>query len=208
MGTTLYSWLMGRATGDAFDAHCLACVIAARAREPAGETEGSLAWRLGLDETELRALLTSYFGGVLPEALAPPGEPPTQPPAPEEADLRHLLLEHRACGTQEETWFAALVAHAALRPDHLWQDMGLDRREEMSRLLRRHFPALALRNVKDMKWKKFLYKQLCEREDVRVCKAPNCEVCNDFVHCFGAEDGPPLSQLGRMPPEWEVGRRD
>ncbi|MCK7499364.1 MAG: nitrogen fixation protein NifQ [Comamonadaceae bacterium] len=30
-----------------------------------------------------------------------------------------------------------------------------------------------------MKWKKFLYKQLCEREEILVCKAPSCAVCCD-----------------------------
>jgi len=32
--------------------------------------------------------------------------------------------------------------------------------------MRRNFPPLAARNRKDMKWKRFLYKQLCEAEGI------------------------------------------
>jgi nitrogen fixation protein NifQ len=39
-----------------------------------------------------------------------------------------------------------------------------------------------------MKWKKFFYKQLCEREGVNACKAPSCAACDDYSKCFGSED--------------------
>ena len=48
-------------------------------------------------------------------------------------------------------------------------------------------PALVARNHADMKWKKFLCKQLCEREELFICKAPSCAVCCDQAHCFGPE---------------------
>jgi nitrogen fixation protein NifQ len=51
-----------------------------------------------------------------------------------------------------------------------------------------NFEPLALRNDKDMKWKKFLYKQLCEAEGIYVCRAPSCEVCVDYDNCFGNEE--------------------
>ena len=47
---------------------------------------------------------------------------------------------------------------------------------------------LARRNGKDMKWKKFLYKQLCDTEGIYTCRAPSCEVCADYQNCFGPED--------------------
>jgi NifQ. len=40
----------------------------------------------------------------------------------------------------------------------------------------------------DMKWKKFIYKQLCEAEGLYVCRAPSCEVCKDYDQCFGKEE--------------------
>ncbi|WP_429410666.1 nitrogen fixation protein NifQ [Paraburkholderia sp. WSM4174] len=38
-----------------------------------------------------------------------------------------------------------------------------------------------------MKWKKFLYKHVCEREALIICKASNCGDCADFTDCFGPE---------------------
>ena len=48
-----------------------------------------------------------------------------------------------------------------------------------------NFRPLAEQNTKDMKWKKFLYKQLCIGEGIYVCRAPSCEVCVDYAACFG-----------------------
>ena len=83
---------------------------------------------------------------------------------------------------------AHVVAAGCMASDHLWQDLGLWRRADLTALMRRNFPALAARNVKDMKWKRFLYKQLCEAEGIYVCRAPSCEVCSDYHACFGPED--------------------
>ncbi|GBE11207.1 nifQ [bacterium BMS3Abin12] len=51
-----------------------------------------------------------------------------------------------------------------------------------------NFPELAARNDRNMKWKKFLYKQLCEREGIHACRAPSCQVCIDYAQCFGPEE--------------------
>lgn len=115
----------------------------------------------------------------------------------EEADLRAFLLDHRARGAEEEEWLAAIVARRSLEPNHLWQDMGFADRGELNAMFRRHFPALVARNGADMKWKKFFYRSLCEREGLLLCKSPNCEVCEDFDACFGGEEGDPLSTLAR-----------
>ena len=74
------------------------------------------------------------------------------------------------------------------RKDHLWQDLGLWSRKDLGTLMQLNFPQLAARNDKDMKWKKFLYKQLCIAEGIYTCRAPSCEVCADYQHCFGPED--------------------
>jgi nitrogen fixation protein NifQ len=55
-------------------------------------------------------------------------------------------------------------------------------------MLQYNFPELAAKNDKDMKWKKFLYKQLCEAEGLYLCRAPSCEVCIDYPKCFGSEE--------------------
>jgi nitrogen fixation protein NifQ len=57
-------------------------------------------------------------------------------------------------------------------------------------MLQYNFPELAAKNEKDMKWKKFLYKQLCEAEGLYLCRAPSCDVCIDYSKCFGPENEP------------------
>ena len=83
---------------------------------------------------------------------------------------------------------AEIVTAACMANDHLWQDLGLWSRKYLSQLMTQNFPALAAKNNKDMKWKKFLYKQLCAQEGIYVCRAPSCEVCVDYAKCFGPEE--------------------
>ena len=107
-------------------------------------------------------------------------------------DLIDLLIEHGspAAGSKADIALVAeTVAIACLGDNHLWQDLQLPSRAELSALMNRWFPALAARNDRDMKWKKFLYKQLCEREEIFICRSPSCAVCSDYAMCFGPEDG-------------------
>jgi nitrogen fixation protein NifQ len=102
-------------------------------------------------------------------------------------DLLQLLLDHRAVADEHHRCVAHLVATACMGTDHLWQDLGLPGRKELSALLAEHFPMLAAKNAGDMKWKKFFYKQLCEREGIGACRSPSCAACCDYDKCFGAE---------------------
>lgn len=102
-------------------------------------------------------------------------------------DLMELLLRHCAGGHPLDAIMAKIVAAACLGGDHLWRDLGLDSRSELSDLMNLFFPQLAQKNDRDMKWKKFFYKQLCEREGSYVCRAPSCEECAAFEDCFGEE---------------------
>lgn len=89
---------------------------------------------------------------------------------------------------EETLWVAHALSQASLGDDHLWQDLHLPSRRELSALMGAWFPVLAARNDRDMKWKKFLYKQLCDRAELSICRAPSCSVCNDYALCFGPED--------------------
>lgn len=104
-------------------------------------------------------------------------------------DLLELLLDHRVEKSELNDCLARAIATAAMDNNHLWQDMGLPDRRILSHLLYEFFPTLAERNVGDMKWKKFFYRQLCERSGIVICKAPNCAVCVDHAVCFGPEEG-------------------
>ncbi len=103
-------------------------------------------------------------------------------------DLLQLLLDHRAIADEQHSNVAHLVATACMGSDHLWQDLGLPNRKALSAMLNRYFPALAAKNTGDMKWKKFFYRQLCEREGIKACRSPSCSACCDYDKCFGTEE--------------------
>lgn len=179
-------------SGEALDRLLFGRILALAAQDPARP----LSHALGLGRDALAALVARHAPDHAP-CLAGLPEGGTGEDAIEEEDLRAFLLDHRARGAEEEAWLAAIVARRSLEPNHLWQDMGFASRGELNAMFRRHFPALVERNSADMKWKKFFYRSLCEREGLLLCKSPNCEVCEDFETCFGGEEGDPLSTLAR-----------
>lgn len=147
---------------------------------------GALPPGLGLSRRDFTALMTRHFPGFkLPAPLS--GEPDLGARRQEWHDLHTLLLENRAGADESEVWMGAIVASACMGGDHLWQDLGLWSRVELSRLMKENFPALVAANDRDMKWKKFLYKQLCNQAGIHVCRSPSCEVCVDYAKCFGPE---------------------
>lgn len=105
-------------------------------------------------------------------------------------DVMDLLLAHAdpAAGPPDaRRAVAETVAVACLGDQHLWQDLGLASRAELSVLMRHWFPALVALNGGDMKWKKFFYRQLCQRAGILICKSPSCAACSDQPLCFGPE---------------------
>jgi nitrogen fixation protein NifQ len=140
----------------------------------------------GLSDARFQKLLNEFFpgceiaNGEAQRGLKPPG-------VDEFDDLVALLLAHRAEPTEERAWLAFAMASAAMGENHLWQDMDLPSRDVLSALIAEHFPGLAALNVANMKWKKFFYRQLCERAGVPICKSPHCAECVDYPVCFGPE---------------------
>lgn len=106
-------------------------------------------------------------------------------------DIVELLTAYRCDDSQETRDLIVFIAQACMGDNHLWQDMRLPNRVALSDLMKTSFPALAAKNTGDMKWKKFFYKQLCERADIFICKSPSCGICVDYDKCFGAEDAAP-----------------
>lgn len=146
----------------------------------------------GIDEARFRRLADAYTPGLDCRNNTGDVAAPHRFAVDEFDDLVELLLEHRARPAQPDEdpgWLACVIATAAMGDNHLWQDLGLPSRDVLSRLLRENFPTLAALNTRDMKWKKFFYRQLCERAGVMICKSPNCAECCDFRACFGPEEG-------------------
>ena len=149
---------------------------------------------MGLDPRTFMALLQRYFPSICvwPErdaALNPPSPPSQNLRSDEYEELARLLLDYRSDDRDETAWLASAIAAACLGNNHLWQDLGLANRQELSDLMQNHFAALYAKNTGNMKWKKFFYKQLCDRSGINACRAPSCRVCTDYLMCFGPEDG-------------------
>lgn len=176
----LYSLLMACSAGlpnDDLYARMLVSQTGAQSALPAG---------LGLETSDFRLLMNRHFPTfALPARLA--RAPDLGDRSQEWHELYDLLMEYRAGNDDSEAWMALIVATACMGGDHLWQDLGLWSRADLSRLMAGNFPGLTALNNRDMKWKKFLYKQLCDRAGVYVCRSPSCEVCADYANCFSSE---------------------
>jgi nitrogen fixation protein NifQ len=180
---------------EAFDRHVLACILSVAASE-----SGKLAERAGLSDEELGRLLSifSVDGGIGGGAAA------AEMADPEEVELiRDILLAHLSSAGESGRWLSAMIARRALEPNHLWEDLGLRNRGELTRLMGRHFASLAQRNDKNMRWKRFIYRQMCENDGFVMCATPICANCADYNSCFGAEEG--VSRLSQASPSLAPG---
>ncbi len=151
---------------------------------------GAMPIRLGLNRSSYETMMQRHFPGVsLPDSYVQDASDDDLAQRMQEQDeLRELLLAHRVDPSEEGEWMADIVVYGCMGGDHLWQDLGLWSRKDLSLLMQQNFQRLAEKNNKDMKWKKFLYKQLCAAEGIYVCRSPSCEVCPDYAACFAPED--------------------
>ncbi|WP_455216953.1 nitrogen fixation protein NifQ [Kaarinaea lacus] len=150
--------------------------------------EGSMPVYLGLGKTEYDKLMNCYFPGVELPIRSMAGIEIDALRREEQQDLRDLILEHRNSEDSINEWMAEILVQGCMGGNHLWQDLGLWSRKQLTALLENNFTALAKKNDRDMKWKKFFYKQLCQREGIYICRSPSCEVCPDYQNCFAPEE--------------------
>jgi len=144
---------------------------------------------MGLEREQFNDLTNRLFPGssIIP-AHAPSGSKLDFSRMLEKDDLVNLLKHFSNPDIIEIDWVIGVIVAGSLGSDHLWQDLGLWSRSQLSAMLQYNFPELAAKNDKDMKWKKFLYKQLCEAEGLYLCRVPSCEVCIDYPKCYGSEE--------------------
>jgi len=150
--------------------------------------KGVLPQCIGLSIQDFRELMGAHFPGLQISERVRENEVFDLKRMPERDDLVRLFDSSRANSGRSEIWVSQLITAACLGSNHLWQDLGLWNRNQLSELIAINFPALARKNTKNMKWKKFLYKQLCIEEGIYICRSPSCEVCIDYVDCFGPEE--------------------
>lgn len=168
------------------DRHLFACLLAVASQEPFGT-----AHSLGLSGTALATLVETYFPGMAQVVSSSAPASSRRPPEPN-PDVRAILISHVPRDKGRRTipaslWLARIIAARAAHPGHLWTAMGLFERPELTAAIRRHLPSLAQANSRGMRWKRFLYKQVCDLGGSVMCQAPDCGVCSDYPLCFGPE---------------------
>jgi nitrogen fixation protein NifQ len=197
----VYAWLtaMPNLGCDGFDAHITASILALALWE--AET-GRLrpTDTIGLDGEAICELTKDMFPHAATVFARWRGEEASAP-SEDEVCLRDLLRQSTTHDTAFQRRLADMIARRCLRPNHLWQDLGLRNRQELGWMLMRHFEPLAERNRADMKWKKFFYRTICRDEGYMLCAAPSCAECDDFDHCFGEEGGESLLANARRQAE-------
>jgi len=178
----IYDRLMKASTGFKND-HILATMLASSC-----VGEGNMPARLGLRAMEYETLMAAHFPMVsLPLSFM--AEQTDLAERQDEAEELSVLLSTHALDETEEThWMANILVAGCMGGSHLWEDMGFWSRKDLSKMIQDNFPELAKKNDKDMKWKKFFYKQLCIAEGISVCRSPSCEVCPDYSDCFSPEE--------------------
>ncbi len=149
--------------------------------------DGALPSFLGLTASQFQQLLARHFPNYSFSVL-PFKQNIDFSRMTEKHELEQFLRRFTTAQTDEAEWLISIIVAACLGENHLWQDLGLFSRDDLSTLLKNNFPDMAMQNVHDMKWKKFIYKQLCETEGIYVCRSPSCEYCTDYLNCFGDED--------------------
>ncbi|MDR8028609.1 nitrogen fixation protein NifQ [Burkholderia cenocepacia] len=180
----LQSLHFAAANADVPDAQLFGTLVTARA----GRNELSL---LGLSPDQFTGLLARQFPHLrsvdtvaLTSAVAPLPLPATHSAFVATLHARLMDEANPAVARDDADCLAAIVAHACLRPDHLWRDLGLDGRDAVTAMLARFFPTLAARNVAHLRWKKFLAQEVAASLGVPPGPAPGCPGCEDFGFCF------------------------
>ncbi|MDD5177381.1 MAG: nitrogen fixation protein NifQ [Sterolibacterium sp.] len=151
-----------------------------------GGNEGTLplfAATLGLPSWQFAALLDSRSRNLvnlsrfhaelpadcLPELFAP---------------LVQLLLNNRSCNDRISWAFSHALAAACFGHRHLWQDLELAQREDVSSLIGEHFLALFACNTQDLRWKRFLFQKLGQRLGISEFLPPSCDGCEQMQACL------------------------
>ena len=171
-----YDLLMAHSRGRSNDPYLAQMIVAWDAGV------GVLPRWMGLSPSAFCEMIAFHFPKVR-SPLGGRGESAAHDREPEIADLRALLLSHRAGRCRSERWMAEIVCAGCMGHDHLWSDLGLFSRPHLTELMELNFPRLAARNP-GMRWKRYFYKELCRLEGFYMCRSPTCEQCSEYAQCF------------------------
>lgn len=169
------------------DRQLFACVLAVTNQEPA-----LLQPSLNLSPRMLTALLLRAFPGIdrlqlFGDQQLKTASPPEINPQLEELLARFIPDDSWGWGCFCSMALAKILAARAAHPGHLWIAMGLFERQDLTAAIARHLPALIAANSQGMRWKRFLFKQICDLNGGVMCKSPVCGDCSDYALCFKEE---------------------
>ncbi|ABA87575.1 nitrogenase molybdenum-iron cofactor biosynthesis protein NifUQ [Syntrophotalea carbinolica DSM 2380] len=163
--------------------HLFACLLSVAADEPY-----DTAAALGLSADDLKVLLETWFPECSPGLFSQADRSEQVPPEYNDEVLQILLthVPREANGTLQTSslLLARIIAARTAYPGHLWVAMGLFERPQLSASIRRLLPSLAAANNQNMRWKRYLFKQVCDLNGGMMCKSPNCGDCSDYAICF------------------------
>lgn len=146
------------------------------------------AWTLGLPQAELLEVVVRHFPelGALELMVEAEYTVILRSMPPRFDEMVDLLTSHGATNAQalHLGWLARALAAASMGERHLWQDLGLSNRNEVSRLLEHYFPTLHVRNTRDLKWKRFLFGELGTVLGIEDLRPPGCSKCDHVTICF------------------------
>lgn len=188
-----------------FDQYVFACVLS-RALEEIDAGEATATEATGLSQVELRDILNRSFPAPTIHVFRLE-EVRDSEPGPEEALLRGLLLAHARAGDSASVLFAKIIARRALRHDHLWRELGLFDRVELSRLLASHFPTLAAGNTQNMRWKKYFIASCVRPRAIRCARRLLARNARNWRAALALGKAKVLHQSGKLAERLELKRR-
>lgn len=185
-------WVLAFSRGDQISEYLAYCLLGPRVGV------GALPLDLGLGNNEFSSFVEKHFPGLgvvlsgfdlrLESSFTECSDTRTelgQMRYEEIIELVNLLEQYR--NPLMDPAISNIVATACLGGDHLWRDLGLTDRADLSDLMTQVYPQLKAKNDKDMKWKRFFYKMLCDQDGGYMCRAPSCDQCTAYSDCFGPE---------------------
>jgi len=91
-------------------------------------------------------------------------------------EVEKLLREYGNSKYAKET-LSKIIAVNSIKLNHLYVDMGFESRSDMQKMMAKHYPKLAERRPREIRWKKFIYDHIGEI-------APACAYCDDATDCL------------------------
>ena len=108
--------------------------------------EGALPDYLGLQPMQFQRLLVQCFSGYRMLGKAPSSITSDFSRMLEKQDLEQFLRRYVVEHTEASEWMITMIVTACLGSDHLWQDLGLWSRNDLSAMLSHYFPEMKALN--------------------------------------------------------------